>query len=204
MDYYKKYLKYKSKYLELKQTGGGPSNASFVLWVQGRVNKYVLFTVEPRRGNPKFSLPGGQLDNPTERGQTIFGAVREYVEEMGIRTREFPKIDGQDVKKRDSRGEVTGSYIPPKHEAKTHRGHHHTDIYYGRIDPSELKYNRRHVKNGETVDYVLIKLDDAKRLAMGHTVTAKNKNRSKTYRLELRKCQQKSLRQMLIDKKILG
>lgn len=203
MNYYKKYLKYKNKYLELKQLGGGPSNANFVLWVQGRVNKYILFTVEPRRGNPKFSLPGGQLDDSVERGQTIFGAVREYVEEMGIRTREFPKIDGQEVLKKDGSGRITGSYIPPKHKAITHRGNYHTDIYYGQIDPSELKYNRRHVKNGETVDYVLIKLADAKSLAMGNTVTSKNKDQSETYTLKLRECQQSTLRKMLIDRKLL-
>ena len=203
MDYYKKYLKYKNKYLELKQLGGGPSNANMVLWAQGRVNKYILFTVEPRhRSGPKFSLPGGGLERG-EHSQTILGAVREYVEEMGIRTREFPKIDGQDVLKRDSKGKVSGSYIPPKHKATTHRGNYHTDVYYGRIDPSELKYNRRHVKNGETVDYVLIKLDDAKSLAMGNTVTAKNKDQSKSYTLKLRECQQSTLHKMLIDKKLL-
>lgn len=84
MDYYAKYLKYKNKYLELKNQnnmlGGVISNVTLII----KKDEQILF-VKSSRG--KLMLPGGRID---AREIPWTAVKREWTEETGIR---FPTRD---------------------------------------------------------------------------------------------------------------
>ena len=91
MSYLEKYLKYKNKYLILKnQIGGQIKNAcGLIVSAQGKTHR--LLFVKNKKG--EYALPGGIIE--LKRGETPFPAFRrEYEEEVnntGVITYKFPE-----------------------------------------------------------------------------------------------------------------
>jgi 8-oxo-dGTP pyrophosphatase MutT (NUDIX family) len=154
--YKDKYLKYKNKYLNLKeQKGGGMTGAFFFIItdVPKKNNKpirSVLLTLERRKNNGlEYSLPGGTIDFGYDSWNT---AKKELLEETGMA--KIPQLTYYPKLSKNS-----DSLFVPKIN-KDIGGQYERCVYMTYCNYDDLYYNPSNVSNNETVGMILFPCEE--------------------------------------------